>query len=279
MPADVLPLSENWQMELGAEMPNCPSGDISLQNIPTTLYNAVVYPVAPYAVSGAVWYQGESNTGNPAPYADYLKKMMGCWRDRWQDQKMPFVIVKLANHDGRQQTGFPSPLTPQTSPVNSGWAALREAQRLTAKNDPRAELAVINDLGEPVDIHPLRKKEVAERISLGFDRLVYYNKVELSPEVVASEVKDGKIILTLDQPIQPGELNEFEVAAADGDKVFQNVKASAEGKTITLTLPEDFHPMSVVYAVRYAWKDNPITANARSLSGLPMSSFELQVKK
>ena len=127
----------------------------------------MVYPVAPYAVSGAVWYQGESNTGNPAPYADYLKKMMGCWRDRWQDQKMPFVIVQLANHDGRQQTGFPSPLTPQTSPVNSGWAALREAQRLTAKNDPRAELAVINDLGEPVDIHPLRKKEVAERIGLG----------------------------------------------------------------------------------------------------------------
>ena len=96
---------------------------------------------------------------------------------------------------------------------------------------------------------------------------------------MASEVKDGKIILTLDQPIQAGELNEFEVAAADGDKVFQNVKASAEGKTITLTLPEGFHPMSVVYAVRYAWKDNPITANARSLSGLPMSSFELQVKK
>jgi len=103
--------------------------------------------------------------------------------------------------------------------------------------------------------------------------------VELSPEVVASEVKDGKIILTLDQPIQAGELNEFEVAAADGDKVFQNVKASAEGKTITLTLPEGFHPMSATYAVRYAWKDNPITANARSLSGLPMSSFELQVKK
>ena len=279
MPSDVIPLSESWQMKIGAEMPNCPSGDISLQNIPTTLYNAVVYPLAPYALSGAVWYQGESNTGNPAPYGNYLKKMMGCWRDRWQDQKMPFVIVQLANHDGRQQTGFPSPITPQTAPVNSGWAALREAQRLTAKNDPRAELAVINDLGETVDIHPLRKKEVAERISLGFDRLVYNNKVELSPEVVSAEVKDSTIILTLDQPIQPGELNLFEVAADDGDKVYQNVKATAEGKTITLTLPEGFQPMSTAYAVRYAWKDNPLTANARSLSGLPMSSFELKVKK
>ena len=168
---------------------------------------------------------------------------------------------------------------PQTAPVNSGWAALREAQRVTAKNDPRAELAVINDLGETVDIHPLRKKEVAERIGLGFDRLVYYNKVNLSPEVVSAEVKEGTIILTLDQPIQSGELNLFEVAADDGDKVYQNVKATAEGKVITLTLPEGFHPMSVAYAVRYAWKDNPLTANARSLSGLPMSSFELKVKK
>ena len=62
-------------------------------------------------------------------------------------------------------------------------------------------------------------------------------------------------------------------------KVYQNVKATAEDKTITLTLPEGFHPMSVAYAVRYAWKDNPLTANALSLSGLPMSSFELKVKK
>ena len=279
MPADVLPLAETWKMRVGAEMPNCPSGDISLQNIPTTLYNAVLYPLAPYAINGVVWYQGESNTGNPAPYADYLKKLMGCWRDHWQDSQMPFVIVQLANYDGRQQTGFPRPITPQTEPTNSGWAQLREAQRIAAKNDPRAELAVINDLGETVDIHPLRKKEVAERIGLAFDRLIYNNKVELAPEVISSEVLDGKIILTLDQPIQAGTIYEFEVAADDGDKVFKNVDAAAEGNRITLTLPESFHPMSVAYAVRYAWKDNPLKANVRSLSGLPMSSFEMKINK
>ena len=145
----------------------------------------MVHPLAPYALSGIVWYQGESNTGNPAPYADYLRKMMGCWRDLWQDPQMPFTIVQLANHDGRQQTGNPQPLTPQTEPVNSGWARLREAQRTVAKADPRAELAVILDLGETVDIHPLRKKEVAERIGLCLDRLVFNNnKVKLSPEVI-----------------------------------------------------------------------------------------------
>ena len=279
MPKDVIPLAPTWKVNVGTELPNCPSGDVSLQNIPTTLYNAVLHPLAPYAINGIVWYQGESNTGNPAPYADYLKKLMGCWRDRWQDPKMPFVIVQLANYDGRQQSGFPRPITPQTAPMNSGWAQLREAQRTAAKADPRAELAVINDLGETVDIHPLRKKEVAERVALCFDRLIYNNKVNLAPEVIAAEVQDGKIILTLDQPIQAGDLYEFEAAAADGDKVFQNVKATAEDNRITLILPEGFHPMSTVYAVRYAWKDNPATANVRSLTGLPMSSFEMKVNK
>ena len=279
MPKDVIPLSETWKFRLGAEMPNCPGGDVSLQNIPTTLYNAVLYPLAPYAINGIVWYQGESNTGNPAPYADYLKKLMGCWRACWQEPQMPFVIVQLANYDGRQQTGYPQPLTPQPQPVNSGWAQLREAQRIAAKADPYAELAVINDLGETVDIHPLRKKEVAERIGLCFDRLIYNNKVNLAPEVVASEIQDGKIILTIDQPVVAGEMNTFEVAAQDGDKVFQNVQASASGSQITLTLPDNFHPQSVAYAVRYAWKDNPITANVRSISGLPMSSFEIIINK
>ena len=279
MPKDVIPLAPTWKVSVGTEMPNCPIGDVSLQNIPTTLYNAVLHPLAPYAINGIVWYQGESNTGNPAPYADYLKKLMGCWRDRWLDPQMPFVIVQLANYDGRQQSGFPRPITPQTAPMNSGWAQLREAQRTAAKSDPRAELAVINDLGETVDIHPLRKKEVAERVGLCFDRLIYNNKVNLAPEVIASEVQDGKIILTLDQPIQAGDLYEFEAAAADGDKVFQNVKATAEDNRITLILPEGFHPMSTVYAVRYAWKDNPATANVRSLTGLPMSSFEMKVNK
>ena len=276
MPKDVIPLAETWQMHTGVEMPPCPSGDVSLQNLPTTLYNAVLHPLAPYAINGVVWYQGESNTGNPAPYADYLKKLMGCWRDRWQDQQMPFVIVQLANYDGRQQTGMPRPISYQEAPVNSGWAQLREAQRTAAKADPYAELAVINDLGETVDIHPLRKKEVAGRIGLCFDRLVFNDKkVSLSPEVVSAEVKGGNVILTLDQPIQPGELHEFELAGSDGK--FVNATATADGNRITILspLPSDLSPQKL----RYAWKDNPLKANVRSLTGLPLSSFELPLSE
>jgi sialate O-acetylesterase len=267
MPKDVIPLAPTWKVNVGTELPNCPSGDVSLQNIPTTLYNAVLHPLAPYAINGIVWYQGESNTGNPAPYADYLKKLMGCWRDRWQDEQMPFVIVQLANHDGRQQTGFPQPIIPQTEPVNSGWAALREQQRLTAASDPRAELACIIDLGETVDIHPLRKKEVAQRIGLCFDRLVFNKKVQLSPEILSAEVQGQDVVLTLDQPLRDGELFEFELAGSDHH--FQNATATAKGTRITIS-----SAIPVPCFIRYAWKDDPTRANAFGLNGLPLSPFE-----
>ena len=273
MPKDVIPLGKEWKMRVGAVMPPCPGGDVSLQNQPTTLYNAVLYPLAPYAISGVVWYQGESNTGNPTPYADYLKKLMGCWRDRWQDQQMPFCIVQLANYDGRQQTGMPRPIAYPEEPVNSGWAQLREAQRIVANADSYAELAVINDLGETVDIHPLRKKEVAERIGLCFDRLVYNDKkVNLYPKVVATEIQDDKVILTLDQPVQSGPLHEFELAGADGR--FVNANATADGNRIIVKPSANGQWAKL----RYAWKDDP-KASVRSLSGLPMSSFEININK
>ena len=285
MPKDVIPLSDIWKFHVGAEMPSCPSGDVSLQNIPTTLYNAVLHPLAPYALAGVVWYQGESNTGNPKPYADYLKKMMGCWRDLWKDQTLPFCIVQLANHDGRQQTGFPQPLTPQESPVNSGWAALREAQRTVAKADAYAELACLIDLGEPVDIHPLRKKEAAERISQCFDRLVFGQKVLLSPQPVSHQpdlpplppsggarggLEVNPITLTFDQSLREGLIREAEVAGEDGR--FVNAEAEANGTQLTIK-----SPISSPVKVRYAWKDSPVvTLYGKNV--LPAVPFEYTLK-
>ena len=270
IPKDVIPLGQTWKMQVGVEMPNCPGGDVSMQNQPTALYNAVLYPLAPYAINGVVWYQGESNTGNPTPYADYLKKLMGSWRACWQEQ-LSFCIVQLANYDGRQQTGNPRPIDLEKNPVNSNWARLREAQRLAAESDARAELAVINDLGETVDIHPLRKKEVAERIGLCFDRLIYNNKVKLSPVVLSAEVQNDKVVLTLDQPVQAGTLNDFELAGADGRFVNAEAEVSS-GNPNVITLRA---AVTAPKRVRYAWKDNPVRANVRSLSGLPMSSFDM----
>jgi sialate O-acetylesterase len=160
MPKDVVPLSDQWKVHVGVEMPSCPSGDISLQNIPTTLYNAVLYPLAPFAVSGVVWYQGESNSGNPEPYADLLAKLMGSWRALWNEPTLPFCIVQLANYMKPNDPGY------------KNWGRLREQQRLAADRDPYAEAVDIFDLGEWNDIHPLRKKEAAERIIPALDKLV-----------------------------------------------------------------------------------------------------------
>ena len=239
--------------------------------MPTTLYNAVVYPLAPYAISGVVWYQGESNTGHPAPYADYLRKMIGNWRTLWKAPKLPFCIVQLANHDGRQQTGFPQPLTPQTEPINSGWAQLREAQRQVAVNDPHAALAVAIDLGEPVDIHPLRKKEVAERIGQCFDWLVFGKKVTLSPQPVRATIEGNQVIVTFDQSLQEGEQKEFELAGTD--KQFINATATAKDDKVIIDCA-----ISNPAIVRYAWKDSPI-ASLRSKKDLPASPFEITITK
>lgn len=259
MPTDFIPLSENWKHHAGAEMPSCPSGDVSLQNLPTTLYNAVVYPLAPYAIRGVVWYQGESNTGNPSPYADLLRKMMNNWRTLWKDSKLPFCIVQLANY-----------MEPSEQPQNSGWSQLREAQRIVANGDPNAELAVAIDLGETVDIHPLRKKELAERVGVCLDKLAYHQEVSLSPQPVSAKVEGNKVIITFDQPLLPGSQAEFELAGTD--RKFMNVNAESKGNQVSLESPI-LNPVTI----RYAWKNNPLRAHLYSPQGLPASPFEWRI--
>jgi len=261
LPQDIIPLSETWRFHKGAEMPGCPSGGASLQNLPTTLYNAVLHPLAPYALSGIVWYQGESNTGNPQPYEQLLTMMIGNWRSLWQQPDLPFVVVQLANH-----------MAPSDGPQNSNWARLREAQRLVAKKMGNVELASAIDLGETVDIHPLRKREVAERISLCFDRSVYKNKkVRLMPEVVSAVSDGSSVTLTFDQPLRPcADLYEFEVAGQDGR--FQNATARADGNRVIIS-----SPVAQPCRVRHAWKDNPIRLNAYAETGLPVGPFDLDL--
>ena len=259
MPADCIPLSRQWKHHAGAELPSCPSSDVSLQNMPTTLYNAVLYPLAPYALAGVVWYQGESNTGNARDYAPMLRMLMANWREVFQQPQLPFAIVQLANYMA---------FVPQ--PQNTGWSQVREAQRVVAQEDPFAESVVNIDLGETVDIHPLRKKEVAERVGLCLERLAYNNNVELFPKVISTAVNEGKVTITLDQQMRPGSLKFFELAGDDGR--FQNVEATAEGNVITLKAP-----MAQPKVIRYAWKDNPLGVNAYNLAGLPLSPFELRL--
>ena len=242
-------------------MQPCPGIDAGGQNLPTVLYNAMLYPLAPYALQGVVWYQGESNTGGDARhYETWLTQLVTGWRQLWQQPDLPFMIVQLANF-----------MEPSDKPQDSNWSIVREAQRQVAAKLDRAELACIIDLGEAVDIHPLRKQEVARRIATGFDHILWNQKTLLSPQVVRAEATDRQVVLTLDQPLRAdGALYEFEVAAADGR--FQNAEATAKGDQIIVQSPVE-HPQQV----RYAWKNNPVRANAYGKTGLPMSPFTYSV--
>ena len=253
-------LSEEWRISEGSRMPQSPGMDGGGQNLPSVLYNAMHYPLAPYALTGMVWYQGESNTGEGKAYQQYLTELVTGWRQLWQKPDMPFVIVQLANF-----------MDPSDKPQDTGWSQVREAQRLVAKNQPNAELACIIDLGEGVDIHPLRKREVAQRIALGFEHILWNKKVQLSPEVVSTAVQGSEVTLTLDQPLREDcMLYEFELAGTDGK--FQNAEATVQGNKITIR-----SSVPAPKEVRYAWKNNPVRANAFSKTGLPMAPFQISL--
>ena len=255
-------LSDEWRIHEGARMPQCPGADGGGQNLPTVLYNAMLYPLAPYALTGMVWYQGESNTGGDARhYETWLTELVTGWRQLWQQPDLPFMVVQLANF-----------MDPSDKSQDTGWSQVREAQRLVAKRQPNTELACIIDLGETVDIHPLRKQEVAQRIALGFERMLWNKKVLLSPEVVSATVNGSTVTLTLDQPLRDnGQLFEFELAGADGR--FQNAEATGQGNIITVT-----SPVAAPVRLRYAWKNNPLRANVFGATGLPMAPMQMEVK-
>lgn len=259
---DEMALSQQWKSRVGAVMPEMLGGKVNTQNQPSVLYNAMLKPVAPYNIQGVVWYQGESNTGDAKNYGPMLRMLKNDWRSQFNNPTLPFTIVQLANF-----------MEPSDNPQQSGWAELREQQRLEAEADNNAALAVAIDLGETVDIHPLLKKDVAKRCALAFENMAWGKKNLLSPKVVSVTVdSDGNVTLTMDQEMQAGDMNEFELAADDGK--FHNAKATAAGKTITISCASVKHPATV----RYAWKHNPIKANCRGLkNNLPASPFEMKV--
>jgi sialate O-acetylesterase len=257
-----IPLSAQWHVHEGARMFNCPQADVAPNNLPSVLYNAMLYPLAPYSLAGVTWYQGESNTNEGDLYRQMLGELVLGWRQLWKDASLPFVIVQLANF-----------MAPTDQPQDTGWSHVREAQRLATQELPHTALAVTIDLGEEVDIHPLLKREVAQRIAKGFEKLLWDKKLQLSPEVVASETNGDKIVLTLDQPLRSdGSLQTFEVAAGDGR--FMNAEAESCGNRIIVHSPVN-HPVTV----RYAWKNNPVKANAYGRNALPMSPFQLKLSR
>jgi len=257
------PISTQWLTHKGSLLMEGPlGGKVNTQNQASVLYNGMIHPLAPYALSGMVWYQGESNTGKPNEYGDLLTKLTGNWRTLWQRPDMPFCVVQLANH-----------MEPTDQPQESGWAALREQQRLVSLANPHNTLVVAIDLGEAADIHPLRKREVAERCALALANQVFGKKNLLSPQPLSVTLQPEGVVVTMDQPLHPcDDVKEFELKGNDGK--FRNATARVDGTKVILTAPEGTVPT----AVRFAWKNNPARLNLYGKNGLPASPFQMEVK-
>ncbi|WP_343697063.1 sialate O-acetylesterase [Flavobacterium sp.] len=260
-------LKGNWKYKLGSKMLPLP-GQTFVRWKPVGLYNAMIAPLKNYSVKGVLWYQGESNTKNPSEYSALMETLITNWRTQWKQEKLPFLLVQLANY-----------MEPKTEPAESNWAALRQQQLNTLKVS-NTGLAVTIDLGEWNDIHPLNKFDVGKRLALQARKLAYGEKnlIASGPIFKSMERKENKLIIRFSDVgtglfIKNGsELKEFAIAGNDGKFVW--AKAIIEGEKIivwndTISNPEK---------VRYAWADNPTEANLYNKENLPASPFEVDIK-
>ncbi len=260
--AGEIDLSGRWKINAGALM-EAMKGSTTIRFKPGGLYNAMIAPLLDYSIRGVIWYQGEANTSRYAEYATLFPAMIGCWRTGWQNTDLPFLYVQLPNY---------MEATPE--PEFSSWAFLREAQTAALKL-PNTAMAVAIDLGEWNDIHPLNKKDVGHRLALKAREMVYgenglltggpeYSSVEFRGDTaVVSFSNLGKGLVTQGQT-EPGG---FSLAGKDGR--FYRANARLDGDEVLVWSGKVCQPV----AVRYAWDDNPDTANLFNTEGLPVAPF------
>jgi len=229
-------------------------------NRPSVLYNAMIAPILPYGIAGAIWYQGESNAGRAYEYRKLFPTMITDWRKNWGQGDFPFFFVQLANFMARKP-----------DPAESNWAELREAQAMTLKL-PKTGQAVIIDIGEANDIHPKNKQDVGRRLALAAEAIACGKKIEYSGPVYESKTIDGGKVRLKFTHVGGGlvakgdKLTGFAVAGAD--KSFIWAEAKIDGDSVVVWSDKVADPV----AVRYAWADNP-ECNLYNKEGLPASPF------
>ncbi|TXH77109.1 MAG: 9-O-acetylesterase [Lysobacteraceae bacterium] len=236
------------------------------QRMPTLLYNGMIRPLQPYALRGVLWYQGESNADTVVDAVAYRRQfpaLIRQWRRQWRAPRMPFFWVQLANYRaGRDGAN------------GSAWALLREAQT-AALALPQTAQAVTIDIGDPADIHPTNKRDVARRLAHAARALVYAERglahtptfrrarfvgdearVEFAPRA-ALAVRGGS----------GGQAHGF--ALAGEDRVFHGAQAKIENGRVIVRSDQVPKP----YAVRYAWNENPVDADLVDAEGRPVAPF------
>jgi sialate O-acetylesterase len=260
---EILPLNNEWQYQAFTQVP-LPAypwneGVLFMHYEPTSMYNAMLAPLIPYSIKGAIWYQGEANTNRAKEYETLFPAMIADWRKRFNQGNFPFLFVQLANFTDYAK--------------GADWPALREAQTKTLKTSLNTGMAVAIDVGETGDIHPKNKKAVGERLALAAQKIAYGQPVVYSGPLYQSFTANGnKMIISFTNTgsgltSKDGALQQFEIAGAD--KNF--VPAMAEIKNNTVVVWSDAVTSPV--AVRYAWKGSPEGCNLYNKEGLPASPF------
>lgn len=247
--------------------PRPPDDPNKTQHHPAVLFNAMVAPLIPYSIQGAIWYQGESNQKRAFQYQELLPNMINDWRTRW-NYELSFYIVQLASFGNGQ------PVTKDAG-VPDTWAELQEAQYLTAITLPKTGLAVTNDIGEEKDIHPKNKQEVGRRLALWALARDYNrpNTVFSGPMFKNSIIEGAKVRLQFDhvggglKTRDGGELKHFQIAGADQKWVW--AQAKIENNEIIVSSDAVHAPAGV----RYAWAAWPEGANLINAEGLPATCF------
>jgi sialate O-acetylesterase len=228
------------------------------QHQPTVLYNGMINPIIPYAIRGAIWYQGESIVGGKpgvALYPHVMETLVGQWRARWHESDFPFYAVQLAALKNASNNSM-----------------VREAQsKILAL--PKTGLAVTIDIGDPTNVHPKNKEPLGDRLTKIALANTYGRKMEFSGPVFASAKVDGaaihvKFTHASGMKARDGAvLKWFQIAGAD--EKFVDAEAKIVGDTVVVSSPQ----VSAPVAVRYAWDNYPNTANLINAAGLPAAPF------
>jgi sialate O-acetylesterase len=235
------------------------------QHNPTVMYNGMIAPVIPYAIKGVLWYQGEAINGGPTGYKLYpllQSTLIKDWRQRWGEGNFPFYICQLAplkSWPNRPDTWYNNP-------------DVREAQA-TVLEIPNTGMAVTIDIGDPVNIHPKDKQDVAYRLTRIALAKTYGRKVEYSGPKYDSMKIEGNLIRIRFTHVagglvaKGGDLKNFIIAGKDGK--FVPASARIDQDTLAVSSPDVPEPVSV----RYAWDNYPEGANLYNADGLPAAPF------
>lgn len=260
-----IPLAGTWKAKLSVDGTPPQPLPLAYENwpvMPTVLYEGMLKPLTPLAITGALWYQGEQNSERGYQYRRILPAMAASWRKAFAQGDFPFYVVSLPAYKAHS-----------AEPVDGDeWAETRESQAVAAANIPNSCLAVTIDTGDADNIHPQEKQPVGERLALCALAHHYGQKVVASgPTVRSVERQAGAIRIRFAHTegglvTKGAKLEEFAVAGEDHK--WHWADARIEGDSVIVSSPAVPNPKEV----RYAWQSNP-AATLFNGSGLPAAPF------